>query len=128
MQPEINYALLRKEGKTYPGLPASHWIGRKDTIRCEYNLVDDVVASGLTKRIAADRMREEGIPLRRIIVFFDREQGDGLRNEGYELHGVFLVPAVLDFYRKEKLIASEDYQKILEFLATRRFDAVPVLK
>src|SRR3970282_210694 len=53
--PEIFYALLRKEGKTYPGLPTSYWIGRKDA-GCEYNLIDDVVASGLTKRTAAARM------------------------------------------------------------------------
>ena len=126
--PEISYALLRKEGKTYPGLATSHWIGRKDTAHCEFNLVDDVVASGLTKRVAAARMREEGIPLRRIIVFFDRQQGDGLRHEGYELHGVFAVSAVLDFYGKEKLITPEDHQKITQFLATRRFDTVPALK
>ena len=126
--PEISYALLRKEGKTYPGLPTSYWIGKKDSSLCEYNLLDDVVASGLTKRVAAARMREEGIPLRRIIVFFDRQQGDGLRHEGYELHGVFAVSAVLDFYGKEKLIAPEDLQKITQFLATRRFDTVPTLK
>ncbi|MBI3896322.1 MAG: hypothetical protein HY313_10385 [Acidobacteria bacterium] len=128
MRPEISYALLRKEGKTYPGLPTSYWIGRRDSVRCEYNLVDDVVASGLTKRNAAAKMREEGIPLRRILVFFDRQQGDGLRNEGYELHGLFSVFDVLDFYWKEKLITGEDHLKITQFLASRRFDAVPALK
>src|SRR5579864_4941504 len=27
--PEISYAMLRKEGKAYPGLPATYWVGRK---------------------------------------------------------------------------------------------------
>lgn len=120
-QPEIFYALLRKEGKTYPGLPPSHWIGKKDA-HCEYNLIDDVLASGLTKRVAASRMQQEGVPVRRIVVLFDRQQGDGLRNEGYEVHGIFPVPEVLDFYLERKLIRAEDHERIRRFLLTRRFD------
>jgi len=125
--PEIFYAMLRKEGKTYPGLSTTHWIGRKDAT-CEYNLIDDVVASGLTKRSAAAKMKREGINVRRIIVLFDREQGDGLRSEGFELHGIFQVPAVLDFYLKENLICPEDYEKTIRFLRTRRFDSAAILK
>jgi len=126
MQPEMTYALLRKEGKTYPGLPTRHWIGRKDADACEYNLLDDVVASGLTKRTAAAKMREEGIPVRRIIVLFDREQGDGLRQQGFELHGIFRVLDVLDFYLEAGLIRAEDHQRICQFLRSRRFDVAGV--
>lgn len=126
MRPEITYALLRKEGKTYPGLPTRHWIGKKDPENCEYNLIDDVVASGLTKRTAAAKMQEEGIPVRRIIVLFDREQGDGLRHQGFELHSIFPVSAVLDFYLEKKLIRAEDHQRIRQFLLSRRFDVAEV--
>ncbi len=126
VRPEITYALLRKEAKTYPGLPPTYWIGSKDAADCEYNLIDDVVASGLTKRLAARRMRQEGVPLRRILVLFDRQQGDGLRQEGFELHGIFPVPPVLDFYREQKLIGAAEHERILEFLRTRRFDASEV--
>ncbi|OFW25622.1 MAG: hypothetical protein A3H27_18035 [Acidobacteria bacterium RIFCSPLOWO2_02_FULL_59_13] len=128
VRPEITYALLRKEGKTYPGLPTTHWIGKKDTTDCEYNLIDDVVASGLTKRTAILKMREEGIPVRRIIVLFDREQGDGLRREGFEMHGIFRVRDVLDFYLAKKLVSPEDYQRINQFLSSRRFDSLQALK
>ena len=124
--PEISYALLRKEGKTYPGLPTSYWIGKKDAAHCEYNLIDDVLASGLTKRAAATRMRQEGVPVRRIVVLFDRQQGDGLRNEGFEVHGIFPVPDVLDFYLERKLISAADHERIRRFLLTRRFDAAAV--
>ena len=127
VRPEITYALLRKEGKTYPGLPTTHWIGRKDG-DCEYNLIDDVVASGLTKRAAAAKMEQEGVSLRRIIVLFDRQQGDGLRQEGFEMHAIFRVPDVLDFYRAESLIPPADYRRILEFLRSRRFDGAAVAK
>jgi len=124
--PEIFYALLRKEGKTYPGLPTSYWIGRKDAGGCEYNLIDDVLASGLTKRAAASRMQQEGVTVRRIVVLFDRQQGDGLRSEGFDVHGIFPVPDVLDFYLERKLISAEDRERICRFLLTRRFDVTAV--
>ncbi len=127
VSPSITYAMLRKEGKTYPGLPINFWIGKREA-DCEYNLIDDVVASGLTKRASATRMQREGIAVRRIIVLFDRQQGDGLLGEGFELHGIFRVPEVLDFYRSENLISPEDYEKIVRFLRTRRFDSTAVLK
>jgi orotate phosphoribosyltransferase len=117
--------LLRKEGKAYPGMPSRYWIGKKDA-SCEYNLIDDVLASGQTKRAAVERMRQEGVPVRRIVVLFDREQGDGLRNEGYKVHGIFSVPAVVDFYLERKLISSADHARIREFLQVRRFDAAAV--
>ena len=126
-RPVISYALLRKEGKSYPGLPPSHWIGERDTA-CEYNLIDDVVASGLTKRAAAARMQSEGIPLRRIIVLFDRDQGDCLRSEGFDLHGIFRVPDVLDFYLAENLIGREQHEEVTAFLRSRRFDSTAALK
>lgn len=126
-RPPITYAMLRKEAKTYPGLPPRYWIGNRDPAG-EYNLIDDVVASGLTKRTAAARMRREGIRLSRIIVLFDRQQGDGLLGEGFELHGIFKVPEVLDFYLSENRISPEDHQKIVDFLCHRRFDSTAIVK
>ena len=127
VRPEIACALLRKEAKTYPGLPMTNWIGPKDP-GYEYNLIDDVVASGLTKRTAAAKMRQEGIPLRRIIVLFDRQQGDGLRQEGFELHAIFSALDVLAFYAERGLVSRSDYSKIKQFLSSRRFDSSAVPK
>ena len=124
-RPEISCALLRKEAKTYPGRPVSNWIGPKDS-RYEYNLIDDVVASGLTKRAAAAKMRQEGIPLRRIIVLFDRQQGDNLRQDGFDLHAIFNASDVLAFYLNRGLISPSDHSKIKEFLSSRRFDTASV--
>jgi len=123
-RPQISFALLRKEAKTYPGLLPTNrmsWIGPEDT-RYEYNLIDDVVASGLTKRSAAAAMRQEGISLHRIIVLFDRQQGDGLLREGYELHGIFNATDALDFYLDRGLISGADHSKIKQFLSSHRFD------
>lgn len=125
-EPPITFAMLRKEGKIYPGLPPRYAIA--SGAPGEYNLIDDVVASGQTKRVAASRLSAEGITIRRIIVLFDRQQGDGLRREGFELHGIFRVPEVLDFYLSEDRISREDHDRIIEFLNSRRFDASPLLK
>jgi orotate phosphoribosyltransferase len=125
--PDIACGLLRKEAKTYPGsLPTNRmrWIGPKDA-SYEYNLIDDVVASGATKRSAAAAMRQEGITLRRIVVLFDRQQGDGLRREGFELYGIFAAGEAVDYYLSRGLISSSDHSRITEFLSTRRFDLVP---
>ncbi len=123
--PAITFALLRKDSKTYPGHAPTYWIGTRDKGR-EYNLIDDVVASGETKRDAARKMQEDGLNITRVIVLVDREQGDGLRQEGFDLQSVFRITEVLDFYRAEKLISPDQHQTILDFLAQRRFDATPV--
>ncbi|MBI2818421.1 MAG: hypothetical protein HYX73_00440 [Acidobacteria bacterium] len=80
------------------------------------------MASGLTKRTAAWKLEKEGILLQRIIVLFDRQQGDGLLAEGFKLHAIFYLTDVVDFLRANHLIHSKDHQRILEFLRSRRFD------
>jgi orotate phosphoribosyltransferase len=128
MGQEFSCAILRKEAKMYPCGPTrkmSSWIGPKDS-GYEYNLLDDVVASGLTKRSAAQKMLQEGIRLRRIIVLFDREQGDGLRQEGFDLHAIFKASDVLNFYLERCLITLSDYHRIKRYLASRRFDTTTV--
>ena len=44
------------------------------------------------------------------------------------MHGIFPVPAVLDFYLERKLISPADHARIRQFLQTRRFDAATVKK
>lgn len=140
-RPEITFALLRKEGKRYPGREGSFWIGPRaaaassasatpfgeapraaEAEEREFNLIDDVVASGLTKRAAIEKLRAEGIAVRRIVVLFDRQQGDGLREEGFRLHAIFQLKDVVDFYGAESLITPTDHYRIQKFLATHRFD------
>ena len=128
MRPEISCALLGKQPASTPGVSRTSnmsWIGPRD-IRCEYNLIDDVVASGITKRAAAAAMRQVGIRLRRIIVLFDRDQGDGLRQEGFELHTIFTAFDVLDFYLDRGLVSPADHSRIKLFLSTHRFDTAAV--
>lgn len=127
IRPEISCAVLRKEAKSYPGIPVTYWFGPRDA-RYEYTLLDDVVASGLTKRAAIQKMCQEGIRLRRIIVLFDREQGDGLRQDAFDLHAIFTASDALDFYLGRGLVSESDHSKIKQFLSTHRFDTAAIAK
>lgn len=120
----MHYLLLRKEGKSYGSTPPSYVIGKKDCENCEYNLIDDVVASGLSKWRAIQTLEREGISIQRIIAFVDRQQGGSelLEQEGYPVHSVFKLLDIVSFYLDEGLISAAQYQEISEFVQARRFE------
>ena len=120
----MHYLLLRKEGKSYGSAPPSYVIGKKNCKDCEYNLIDDVVASGLSKWKAIQSLKKEGITVHRIISFIDRQQGGSelLEQEGYPVHSVFKLLDIVTFYLEEGLISEARHQEISEFVQSRRFD------
>ena len=121
--PPMHYLLLRSKGKVYGSASPSYLIGKKHQGDCEYNLIDDVVASGLSKWKSLQRLKREGITVQRIIAFFDRQQGGSelLEKEGYPVHSVFHLLDVTAFYLQEGLITEATHQQIQEFLRTHRF-------
>ena len=121
--PPMHYLLLRSKGKVYGSASPSYLIGKKHHGDCEYNLIDDVVASGLSKWKSLQRLKREGITVQRIIAFFDRQQGGSelLEKEGYPVHSVFHLLDVTAFYLQEGLITEATHQQIQEFLRTHRF-------
>lgn len=120
----MHYLLLRNEGKVYGSRAASHLIGKKHDGDCEYNLIDDVVASGLSKWKSIQKLEGEGITVQRIIAFFDRQQGGAelLEKEGYAVDAVFRLLDVTAFYLQEGLITEATHRRIQEFLRTHRFE------
>ncbi|MEE8350481.1 MAG: hypothetical protein V3R94_12975 [Acidobacteriota bacterium] len=123
-EPPMHYLLLRKEGKSYGSAPPSYVIGKKDCDGCEYNLIDDVIASGLSKWKAIQSLKKEGISVKRIITFVDRQQGGSelLEQEGYSVHSVFKLLDIVSFYLDEGLISSAQHREICDFVESRRFD------
>ena len=121
--PPMHYLLLRDKGKVYGSASPSYLIGKKHHSDCEYNLIDDVVASGLSKWKSLQKLEREGITIQRIIAFFDRQQGGAelLEKEGYPVHSVFKLLDVTAFYLHEGLITEATHQQIQEFLRTHRF-------
>ncbi len=121
--PPMHYLLLRGKGKVYGSASPSYLIGKKHHGDCEYTLIDDVVASGLSKWKSLQKLEREGITIQRIIAFFDRQQGgvELLEKEGYPVHSVFNLLDVTAFYSQEGLITEATHQQIQEFLRTHRF-------
>jgi uridine monophosphate synthetase len=122
--PPMHYLLLRNEGKVYGSNSPSHLIGKKRDGDCEYNLIDDVVASGLSKWKSLQTLEGEGITVQRIIAFFDRQQGGAelLEKEGYAVDSVFSLLDVTAFYLQEGLITEATHRQIQEFIRTHRFE------
>lgn len=121
--PSFRYILLRKEQKIYQPGNASYIIGGRDSEDYECNLIDDVVASGLSKWKALKRLRDEGIKVNRIIVFLDRQQGGAelLTEEGYRVESIFKLSDVADLYLQKGIIDQEQYQQVLDFIQTHQF-------
>jgi len=119
----VTYMLLRKEARHYGGQPASCIVGRGGHESCEYNLIDDVVASGLSKWRAIEALQHEQISVKRILTFFDRQQGGAelLEGEGYPVHSIFKIMDVLSFYLEEGLILESEFEQSCNFLRSHHY-------
>ena len=95
-------------GRRRESIPAgsspNSWAGR--TRAGEASLIDDVVASGGSLRRAVIRLKELEIPVGRIVVCVDREQGgvDALADLGVPIYALFSLAEIGDFCRERKLI------------------------
>jgi len=121
--PSFRYILLRKEQKNYQPGNTSYIIGSQDSEDYECNLIDDVIASGLSKWKALNRLRDEGIKVNRIIVFLDRQQGgtELLAAEGYKVQSIFKLSDVIGLYLQKRIIDQEQHQQVLDFIQTHQF-------
>jgi orotate phosphoribosyltransferase len=104
-EPFITLSVLRKQARIYPGEIVSEFVGRPDPSR-ETNLIDDVVASGGSLRRAVTRLKESEIPVGRIVVCVDREQGgvDALADFGIPIYALFNLAEIGAFCKERKLI------------------------
>ncbi len=81
--------------------------------------VDDVVTKAETKIEAIKAAESAGLLVHDILVVVDREQGGAqeLKAAGYQLHALFKISALLDFYVDLQFITAEMRQEILDYLA-----------
>ncbi len=91
---KLSYGQIRKTPAKYPGgeRGASTYMGGRSDDR-EITLVDDVMASGLTKRWAISELKKDGLKVKRILVVVDREQGGHEVEElkEYSFHTLYTV-------------------------------------
>jgi len=110
----------RKEAKDY---------GTKRVIEGKFTpgevvvLIDDVITDGASKFEAAEPLIQAGLVVRDFAIFLDREQGgaDRLREQGYALHSVLKISAVLAHLKDAGRLAPDQYARCMDFIATVRF-------
>lgn len=85
--------------------------------------IDDLITGADTKLEAVDALKEGGLAVKDILVLLDREQGgaEALANFGYQLHAVFTVSWLLNFYLAEGLIDQAVFGEIASYRRGPKF-------
>ena len=106
----------------YPRPPKTH--GTQNTIEggvaegSQLLLIDDLATRGVSAISALPLLREK-YHVRDLLVLIDRQSGAQacLAQEGVRLHSVFQLRELLDFWKHEQLITSEQYAEVQLFLS-----------
>lgn len=109
----------RLEAKTY---------GTKDSILGNFEigdvvlLVDDVCTKATSKLEAINAFEEACLIVHDVLVLVDREQGgaEELVEKGYNLHSVFKLTDLLEYYRENQMIDQAMYDKVKAYLADNK--------
>ena len=85
----------------------------------ELLLIDDLATRGVSALEALPLLREK-YRIQDLLVLIDRESGakERLAQKGVQLHSVFRLRSLLDFWKHEQLITSEQYTDVIQFLST----------
>lgn len=118
------YGQLRKRPAAYPGgvSGASAFMGTYQAGR-EVTVVDDVMASGRSKLWAIEELAKDGIPVTRILVVVDREQGGDeiLAARGYRVYSLYTITAMLDYFVQTGKVEPSTAREALDYLRAKQF-------
>lgn len=112
---EKPWIYTRKEIKNY---------GTKKLIEGEYKkgerivLIDDLITTGLSKIEVLKPLEDEGLIVKDIVVFVDREQGgrEEVEAKGYRLHSVFKLTDWFKILHEEKILSKDELKKNIDSL------------
>jgi uridine monophosphate synthetase len=115
---EHNIPLLmrRKEGpKDYGTKKSIEGVYKKGQ---EVLVIEDLVTSGSSVLEVVDALKEEGLVVKDIVVFLDREQGalKEIESRNLKLHSVFQFSQVLKIMEEEELLDKTTCESIRNFL------------
>ena len=120
----LSYGQLRKQPADYPGgrSGSSSYMGTHDPRR-EITLIDDVMASGRTKRWALQQLQENKLKVARILVAVDRQQGGDaiVQAQGCRLYSLYTVSALIDYYEGSGKIDGAAARSAREHIQSRTF-------
>lgn len=85
-------------------------------------LVDDLVTEAHSKLEAASAIKSAGGEVRDVVVFVDREQGgrEVLAQGGFNLHTLWKITDLLDFYVNSGLLSYTKYWEVRKYIRENR--------
>jgi orotate phosphoribosyltransferase len=84
-------------------------------------VVDDMVSTGTSVLVAADRLREEGHPVLLVTSFTARQPGESvIRSRGYSFFSVFQLGDLLALARDAGLMSPRDWKSCEDWLESLR--------
>ena len=115
LQNEKPFIYPRKETKEY---------GTRAQIEGEYSagervvVLDDLATTGGSKFEAVEKLSAAGLVVEDVAVLIDRQSGaaEALRRSGMNLHSVFTLAGLLDYWESEGLVEAGLLRKTREFL------------
>ncbi len=85
-------------------------------------IVDDMISTGKTARIATEKLRSEGALVEDLVVLLDNERGgeERLRSEGLNLHAFVAISEVADHLEKMSVITSDQRKLVYEWIKRKK--------
>lgn len=82
-------------------------------------LVDDLATTGGSKFEAIEKLESAGLTVSDVVVLIDRQSGsaEALKSSGYDMHAIFSLTKMLDYWSEENLITVEELQTVRKFLS-----------
>jgi len=115
LQTGLPLVYARKEKKSY---------GTRSAVEGPYEegetvvVIDDLVTTGGSKFESIEQLEEVGLKVRDIVVLIDRQCGAGqaLSDKGYQLHTLFTLTRLLDYWEKKGHVPAQQIQETRQFL------------
>jgi uridine monophosphate synthetase len=81
-------------------------------------VLDDLITTGGSKQEAIEKLLENGLLVKDIVVLIDRglAAGADLAQRGYQLHAYLKLGQLLDYYQNEGLVSEEAISEVERFL------------
>ncbi|HEX2172488.1 MAG TPA: phosphoribosyltransferase family protein [Dehalococcoidia bacterium] len=85
-------------------------------------LIDDLITTGGSILETGSLLKEAGLEVKDAIVLIDREQGAErrLREHGYNLISILRLKTLLNYYRSNGLIDSDQFERSMRYIETHQ--------
>jgi len=82
-------------------------------------LIDDLATTGSSKFEAIEKLTTAGLKVRDVVVLIDRESGakEALEKHGYQLHALFTLTQLLDYWEETKRLTPEQIADARKFIS-----------